>query len=122
MCYNVFTIKTYNYKEIRAMAHYNTIINQIAAILPRHEFEYLANIHHMGQKFRSFNRWSQFLAMMIAQLSSRNSLRDVVANIKAQMSKLYHLGMRLPSRMASLIFSSRSEGICFFILNWSSKS
>lgn len=80
------------------MAHYNTILHQLTTILPRHEFEYLANIHHMGQKFRSFNRWSQFLAMMIAQLSSRNSLRDVIANIKAQMNKLYHLGMRLPSR------------------------
>jgi hypothetical protein len=80
------------------MAHYNTILNQITAILPRHEFEYLAKIHHQGQKFRSFNRWSQFLAMMIAQLSSRRSLRDLTHNLKAQASKLYHLGMRKTSR------------------------
>ena len=80
------------------MAHYNTILNQITAILPRHEFQYLAKIHHHGQKFRSFNRWSQFLAMMIAQLSSRKSLRDLTDNIKAQANKLYHLGMRKTSR------------------------
>ena len=80
------------------MAHYNTILNQITAILPRHEFEYFAKIHHQGQKFRSFNRWSQFLAMIIAQLSSRKSLRDLTDNLKAQASKLYHLGMRKTSR------------------------
>ncbi len=80
------------------MAHYNTVLNQIAAILPRHEFEYLAKIHHQGQKFRSFNRWSQFLAMMIAQLSSRKSLRDLTENLKVQASKLYHLGMKKTSR------------------------
>ncbi|OKY74181.1 MAG: IS4 family transposase [Desulfobulbaceae bacterium DB1] len=80
------------------MAHYNTILNQITAILPRHEFECLAQTHHVGQKFRSFNRWSQFLAMMIAQLSSRKSLRDLTDNLKAQANKLYHLGMRKTSR------------------------
>jgi hypothetical protein len=80
------------------MAHYNTILNQITAILPRHEFESLAKIHHQGQKFRSFNRWSQFLAMMIAQLSSRKSLRDLTDNLKAQTGKLYHLGMKKTSR------------------------
>ena len=43
------------------MAHCNTILNQIAAFFPRHEFEKLVNTYHRGQKFRSFNRWSQLL-------------------------------------------------------------
>ena len=45
------------------MAHSSTILNQLTALFPRHEFESLAKTHHKGQKFRSFNRWSQFLAM-----------------------------------------------------------
>ena len=80
------------------MAHHNTVLNQIAAILPRHEFEYLAKIHHVGQKFRTFNRWSQFMVMIIGQLSSRSSLRDLVMNVKAQTGKLYHLGIKSTSR------------------------
>lgn len=52
------------------MAHDNTILNQIASFFPRHDFEKLANKHHRGQKFRSFSRWRQFLAMPIAQLCS----------------------------------------------------
>lgn len=80
------------------MAHHNTILSQIVALFPRHEFESLAKEHHVGQKFRSFNRWSQFLAMMVAQLSGRKSLRDLAANLQAQGRRLYHLGLRATSR------------------------
>jgi len=83
------------------MAHYNTVLNQMVNILSRHEFESLAKVHHTGQRFRSFNRWSQFLAMLIGQLSARRSLRDLVDNISAQKQKLYHLGMR-PTNRATL--------------------
>jgi len=80
------------------MAHCNTVMNQIIKIFSRHEFETLAKKHHLGQNFRSFNRWSQFIAMIVAQLSSRRSLRDLTENLKAQKHKLYHLGMRDTSR------------------------
>jgi len=80
------------------MAHYNTILSQITAIIPRHEFEYSAKIHHKGQKFRKFNRWTQFMALMIGQLTARKSLRDIVENLKVQGHKLYHLGMKPTSR------------------------
>jgi len=90
--------KQNNIKEIRAMAHSTTILNQIASFFPRHDFEKHAQRHHRGQKFRSFNRWSQFLAMTIAQLTSRKSLRDLVGNIGVQKKRLYHLGMKPTSR------------------------
>jgi len=51
------------------MAHFNTILNQITALFSRHDFEKLAKTYHVGLKFRSFNRWSSLLAMMIAQIS-----------------------------------------------------
>jgi hypothetical protein len=58
----------------------------------------LAKIHHKGQKFRSFNRWTQFMVMFIGQLSGRKSLRDLVMNVAAQRNKLYHLAIRSCSR------------------------
>ena len=67
------------------MAHYNTILNQLTAIFPRHDFEYLAKVHHNGQKFRSYNRWSQFLAMTIAQL----------AGSKVSEISVIHFGLRV---------------------------
>lgn len=80
------------------MAHCNTVLNQVVRFFKRHEFEALARKHHNGQNFRSFNRWSQFTAMLVAQLSGRKSLRDLVDNLKVQGHKLYHLGMKTVSR------------------------
>ncbi len=74
------------------MAHCNTIFSQILKLVPRHEFESLAKQHHRGRSFRTASRWSQFVMLAMAQLSGRNSLRDIVENITAQMHRLYHLG------------------------------
>jgi len=80
------------------MAHCNTILSQILKLVPRHEFESLANQHHSGRSFRTASRWSQFVTMSIAQLSGRRSLRDVVENVSAQQHRLYHLGSTKLSR------------------------
>ena len=80
------------------MKHCNTVMSQILKIFSRHEFEALAKQHHTGRKFRKFDRWSQFVAMVSAQLSSRVSLRDLVANLSAQARKLYHLGLKPTNR------------------------
>ena len=80
------------------MAHYNTILHQIITLIPRHVFDRHADLHHSGQKFRSYNRWSRFTDMLIGQLSGRKSLRDITDNLKAQSRRLYHLGMKDTSR------------------------
>lgn len=80
------------------MAHHNTVFSQLLKLVPRHEFETLANQHHEGRRLRKMTRWSQFVAMALAQLSGRSSLRDVVSNLTAQTAKLYHLGTALVSR------------------------
>lgn len=80
------------------MSHHNTVIAQMLKLIPRHEFDTLANQHHIGRSFRKASRWSQFVTMMVAQLSGRNSLRDIVDNMTAQIHKLYHLGIGKLSR------------------------
>lgn len=80
------------------MAHCNTTFSQILKLVPRHEFESLARNHHSGRSFRTASRWSQFVTLSMAQLSGRNSLRDIVENVSAQMHRLYHLGSAKLSR------------------------
>lgn len=82
----------------QAMAHCNTIFLQILKLVPRHEFESLANQHHQGRSFRTASRWSQIVTLAMAQLSGRNSLRDMVENVSAQAHRLYHLGSTKLSR------------------------
>jgi hypothetical protein len=84
----------------QALAHQNTVFAQLLKLVSIHDFEVLANQHHTGRKLRKMTRWSQFLAMPTAQLSSRYSLRDVVSNLTAQASKLYHLGAHIVSRLS----------------------
>jgi hypothetical protein len=47
-------------RKIRAMAHSDTMLKQLITLLPGYEFDALAKVHHAGQKFRSYNHWSQY--------------------------------------------------------------
>ena len=80
------------------MTHCNTILSQILKLVPRHEFETLAKCHHSGRVFRKAFRWSQFVSLTVAQLSGRNSVRDIVDKMLAQVHRLYHLGTAKLSR------------------------
>jgi len=80
------------------MAHSSTVLAQMLKLLPRHEFDALAREHHEGRKLRKISRWAQFVAIASAQLTGRASLRDLLGNLAAQSSKLYHLGLGLISR------------------------
>jgi len=83
---------------VQALAHNNTVFAQLLKLVPRHEFEALANQHHAGRRLRKMTRWSQFVAMTLSQLSGRASLRDVVSNLSVQTAKLYHLGTAVVTR------------------------
>ena len=80
------------------MAHCNTIFHQLLKLIPRHEFEQLSLQHHSGRAFRTMSRWTQFTALLMGQLSGRDSLRDIVDNLGAQAHRLYHLGSHCISR------------------------
>jgi hypothetical protein len=82
----------------QAMSHCNTVLSQILKFVPRHEFEALANEHHSGRPFRKASRWSQFVTLSLAQLTGRNSLRDIVASVSAQSHRIYHIGCAKLSR------------------------
>ena len=80
------------------MAHHNTVFAQLLRFLPRHEFHAEARLHECGQGLRVMSRWAQFVALGMAQLTGRQSLRDIVSNLNAQGRKLYHLGVMTVSR------------------------
>ena len=80
------------------MADNNTVFAQVLKLVPRHQFESLARKHKSGRMSRSMTRWNQFVAMGMAQLTGRCSLRDIVSNLAAQSSKLYHVGVGVVTR------------------------
>jgi IS4 transposase len=62
--------------------------------LPSYEFHKCVRRYQGHYKIKRFSCWDQFLTMAFAQLTYRESLRDIQACLRAAGSKLYHLGIR----------------------------
>lgn len=69
------------------------VFNQLCALLPRDKFEYLVAKHGGNGHVKSYSCWNHFLVMLWAQLSGRESLRDIEVSLRAHRDKLYRLGM-----------------------------
>ena len=62
--------------------------------LPLHTFRRCVHRYQTNYKIKSFACLDQYLCMAFAQLTYRESLRDIEACLRAQQSKLYHLDIR----------------------------
>jgi hypothetical protein len=71
-----------------------SIFAQLMDFLPSKAFRRCVKRYQGDYKLKTFSCWDQFLCMAFAQLTYRESLRDIEACLRAQQSKLYHLGIR----------------------------
>ena len=62
--------------------------------LPRYEFQKCVARYRGDAHYRGFSCWDQYLAMGFAQLTYRESLRDIEACLHSVSGKLYHMGFR----------------------------
>ena len=70
------------------------VFAQIIEHLPLHTFRRCVARHRGDHKVQSFTCLDQFLCLAFAQLTYRESLRDIEACLQAHASKLYHMGIR----------------------------
>jgi len=71
-----------------------TVFSQIVCYAPKRRFDNLVTKYKGNYRARTFSCWDQFLCMSFAQLTYRNSIRDIEACLKAQPKKLYHMGIK----------------------------
>lgn len=71
-----------------------TVFAQLMDFLPIHEFRKCVKRYHGSYKVKNFTCLDRFLCMAFAQLTYRESLRDIEACLRAVSSKLYHMGIR----------------------------
>jgi hypothetical protein len=71
-----------------------TVFSQLMDFLPLHEFRRCVKRYDGNRHVKSFLCFDQFLCMMFAQLSYRESLRDIESCLRAMQNKLYHMGIR----------------------------
>jgi hypothetical protein len=71
-----------------------TIFAQLMDFVSAYEFHQCVQRYHGHYKMKSFSCWDQFLCMAFAQLTYRESLRDIETCLRSTQQKLYHMGIR----------------------------
>jgi len=70
------------------------VFSQLISFLPDREFRRCVERYQGDSRLRGFSCWDQYLSMAFAQLTYRESLRDIEACLHSVGGKLYHLGFR----------------------------
>ncbi|MDP3723761.1 MAG: IS4 family transposase [Candidatus Omnitrophota bacterium] len=71
-----------------------TLFAQVMEFLPLHAFRHCVRRYQGDYKTKSFSCLDQFLCMGFAQMTYRESLRDIETCLRSMQSKLYHMGIR----------------------------
>ena len=72
----------------------STVFAQVLNFLPMHQFRRCVDRYQGNYRVRSFSCFDQYLCMAFAQLTYRDSLRDIECCLRAMDKKLYHTGFR----------------------------
>ena len=86
-----------------------TVFSQIMGFLPNHKFRQCVNRYKGNYRVRSFTCFDQFLCMAFAQLTYRESLRDIECCLRAMQEKLYHMGIRGNVSRSTLAYSNENK-------------
>jgi hypothetical protein len=79
-----------------------TVFAQLMDELPKYEFDKCVHRYGGNHHVRSLLTYEQFLVMAFAQLTYRESLRDIETCLRAVGAKLYHSGIRQPTARSTL--------------------
>jgi len=79
-----------------------TILSQLLDFVPRYEFDKCVDKYSGNYKVKSFTCWEQFIVMAFAQLTGRESLRDIESCLEAISLKLYHSGVKSKIKKSTL--------------------
>ena len=80
------------------MRHRNTLFHDLLQLVPWHRFERHVDVFGSDTRVRRLSSKSQFIALLHAQLTGAESLREIETTLQSQKARLYHLGARPPAR------------------------
>jgi hypothetical protein len=83
------------------------VFSQLMDFMPMHQFRRCVDKYNGNYHMKSFSCFDQFLCMAFAQLSYRESLRDIESCLRAMQSKMYHMGIR--SRISRSTIADANE-------------
>ena len=84
-----------------------TVFSQLMEFIPTYQFQTCVDRYQGERYVKDFSCWDQFLCLAFAQLTYREGLRDIVACLRAQQPRLYHMGFRGPIARSTLAYANR---------------
>ena len=85
------------------------IFSQVMDFMPMYEFRKCVRRYAGNYKVQSFSCWNQFLCMAFAQLTYRESLRDIESCLNSMRKKLYHMGFRGRISRSTLAYANETR-------------
>ena len=85
------------------------IFSQLIEFLSHHEFRKCVERYQGNYYVKSFSCWDQFLCMAFAQLTYRESLRDIESCLNSLQNKLYHTGIRGNISRSTLAYANEKR-------------
>src|SRR4030042_4788802 len=70
------------------------VFSQLLDFLPKKQFDICVHRYRGNHRIKTFSCFDQYLCMAFAQITFRQSLRDIETSLRAMQSKLYHCGIR----------------------------
>ena len=86
-----------------------TVFSQIMNFLPMKKFRRCVDRYNGNYRVRSFTCFDQFLCMAFAQLTYRESLRDIECCLRAMREKLYHMGIRGKVSRSTIAYANENR-------------
>jgi hypothetical protein len=86
-----------------------TVFSQLIEFLPHQEFQKCVARYGGDRYLKNLSCWDQYLAMAFAQLTYRESLRDIEACLRSVGAKLYHMGFRSKVARSTLADANESR-------------
>ena len=78
------------------------VLSQLLDCIHPQHFHRCVQRYDGDYKIKHFSCWQQFVCLVFAQLTWRESLRDIEACLNARVAQLYHLGLRAPVKRSTL--------------------
>jgi hypothetical protein len=91
------------------MSEGKLVFNQLLSYLPKREFRRIVLKYNGDRGVKNFTCWEQFLSMLFAQLTQRESLRDIEISLRSFQKKLYRCGIKSKISKSTLADENKSR-------------
>lgn len=89
------------------MQRFCSVFHQILKLIPRTEFQQLADRHGSDRRSKGFSSWSQCVAMIFCQLGRAQSLREIEQGLASAEGRLQQLGVEAAAKRSTLAYANR---------------